>query len=169
MAHGTVTEVVPASCEAVFELLHDYDRRLEWDTLLRVARLDDGFTRAGKGVTSVCIGRRRLGGIRMRTVYVTFEPPVVAAVKLVEPSALFARSAASIRHEALGPASSRVTYTFEFRARPRALRWLLEPFLVPIFRRETRRRLRALMDFLREHPPPPPRPDVAPLVSMSAT
>lgn len=149
MAHGSVTEIVPASREAVFDLLHDYGRRLEWDTLLRVARLDDGFARAEKGATSVCIGRRAVGAIRMRTVYVAFDRPSVAAVKLVEPSALFERWAASIRHEALGPASSRVTYTFEFRARPRALRWLLEPILLPIFRRETRRRLCALREFLR--------------------
>jgi uncharacterized membrane protein YgaE (UPF0421/DUF939 family) len=28
MNHGTVTEEMPASCSEVFDLLHDYDRRL---------------------------------------------------------------------------------------------------------------------------------------------
>jgi hypothetical protein len=149
VAHGSVTEVVPASREAAFDLIHDYGRRLEWDTLLSAAYLDDGCTRAEKGATSVCIGRRGLGGIRMRTVYVAFERPAVAAVKLVAPSALFERWAASIRHEELEAGASRVTYTFEFRARPRALRWLLEPILLPVFRWETRRRLAALREHLR--------------------
>jgi len=149
VAHGTVTEVIPASRDAVFELIHDYDRRLEWDTLLRAAYLDDGFTRAEKGATSVCVGRLGVGGIRMKTAYVTFERPTAAAVKLLEPSALFARWAASIRHEELDAGASRVTYTFEFSARPRALRWLLEPILLPIFRMETRRRLAALREFFR--------------------
>jgi hypothetical protein len=34
MAHGEVSEIIPASSLAVFDLVHDYGRRLEWDTLL---------------------------------------------------------------------------------------------------------------------------------------
>ena len=34
MPHGSVTETIPAPSSEVFRLLHDYDRRLEWDTLL---------------------------------------------------------------------------------------------------------------------------------------
>jgi hypothetical protein len=152
VAHGSISEVVPASCQAAFDLIHDYDRRLEWDTLLRAAYLDDGFTRAEKGATSVCIGRRGVAGMRMKTVYVSFECPTVAAVRLVEPCALFERWAASIRHGELEAGTSRVTYTFEFTARPRVLRWLFEPILLPILRRETRRRLAALRDFLARAP-----------------
>jgi hypothetical protein len=39
MPHGTVTETIPAPSAEVFKLLHDYDRRLDWDTLLQDARL----------------------------------------------------------------------------------------------------------------------------------
>src|SRR5437870_13017399 len=49
MAHGEVSEVIPASAAEVFELLHDYGRRLSWDTLLSAAYLDDGFTEGRKG------------------------------------------------------------------------------------------------------------------------
>ena len=71
-----------------------------------------------------------------------FRPSVgFAAVKLLEPVSVFARWAASIRHEELAGGASRITYTYEFTARPRALRWVLEPILLVLFRRETSKRL----------------------------
>jgi hypothetical protein len=33
--------VIPAASAAVFDLVHDYARRREWDTLLRAAYLDE--------------------------------------------------------------------------------------------------------------------------------
>ncbi|HKA90038.1 MAG TPA: SRPBCC family protein [Haliangiales bacterium] len=146
MPHGEVSEVIPASSAAVFDLLHDYGRRLEWDTLLQAAYLDDGFTQAGKGATSVCVGRRSLGGLALKTVYVSFDPPTVAAVKMVNSPPFFAAWAASIRHADLAPGRSRITYRFQFTARPRFLRWLLEPIMGRLFRWETKKRLRALRD-----------------------
>jgi hypothetical protein len=144
---GEVSEVIPASSGEVFELVHDYARRLEWDTLLRAAYLDDGFTKSGLGVTSVCVGRRRLGGLALKTVYVSFRPPKVAAVKLVNTPPFFGRWAASIRHVDLGPGESRITYKFQFTSKPRFLRWLFEPIMLIVFRWETRKRLRALRNF----------------------
>jgi hypothetical protein len=144
MAHGEVSDIIPAASAAVFELLHDYERRLEWDTLLSAAYLDDGSERAGKGVTSVCVGRRSLGRLALRTVYVSFDPPRVAAVKMINQPPFFGTWAASIRHHDVDAASSRVTYTYTFTARPRWLRWLLEPIMGVVFRWETRKRLRAL-------------------------
>lgn len=150
MAHGKVTAIIPASSEAVFDLLHDYSRRLEWDTLLRAAYLDDGFTTAGRGATSVCVGRRSLGGFALKTVYVTFERPAVAAVKLLNRPPFFDTWAASIRHADLAPGESRITYTYTFTARPRWLRFALEPLMARVFAWETRRRLRALAAYVRE-------------------
>ncbi len=144
MAHGKVTAIVPAPSAAVFDLLHDYDRRLEWDTLLRAAYLDDGFTAAAKGATSVCVGRWSVGGFALKTVYVTFDRPKVAAVKLVNRPPFFGTWAASIRHEDLAPDASRITYTYTFTAKPRWLRFALEPLMARIFAWEIRKRLRAL-------------------------
>jgi hypothetical protein len=146
MPRGEVSEIIAAPSAEVFDLVHDYSRRLQWDTLLRAAYLDDGFTQAGKGVTSVCIGRRSLGSLALKTVYVSFERPVVAAVKLVNSPWFFATWAASIRHAELSPGQSRVTYTYQFTARPRLLRWLLEPVMSLVFRWETKKRLLALRD-----------------------
>src|SRR5437867_11908174 len=108
MAHGEVSEVIPASAAEVFELLHDYGRRLSWDTLLSAAYLDDGLTEAGKGVTSVCVERRSLGSQALRTVYVSLDHPKVAALKLIDSTPLFGDWATTIRHTDLSPVSSRV-------------------------------------------------------------
>lgn len=34
MPQGSIIDTIPATSAAVFRLLHDYSRRLEWDTLL---------------------------------------------------------------------------------------------------------------------------------------
>lgn len=44
VAHARVAVEMPAPAEDVFDLLHDYGRRLEWDTLLRAARLEGATT-----------------------------------------------------------------------------------------------------------------------------
>ncbi len=147
MAHGEVREIIPASCEVVFDLVHDYGRRLEWDTLLQAAYLDDGFTAVALGTTTVCVGRRSLGGIALKTVYVSFQRPSVAAVKMVNRPPFFHTWAASIRHEAIDQDTSRITYKFHFTARPRFLRFILEPVMQQIFLWETRKRLQALKVF----------------------
>jgi hypothetical protein len=103
---------------------------------------------AGKGVTSVCIGRRSLGGLALKTVYVTFQRPTLAAVKMVNAPAFFGTWAASIHHEDLSEHESRITYKFNFTAKPRLLGFILEPVMKIIFIWETRKRLRALRTYL---------------------
>jgi hypothetical protein len=147
MRRDRVSEVIPAPCDTVFDLVHDYARRLEWDTLLRAAYLDDGFTTAAKGVTSVCVGRRSLGGLALQTRYVSFERGKFAAVEMINSPPFFGRWAASIRHAPLDDGHSRITYTWSFAAKPRVLRWVFEPIMARVFRWETRKRLRALRDF----------------------
>jgi hypothetical protein len=79
----TVFQMIPASGAEVFRVFHDYDRRLEWDTLLQAAYLTDGFSTAGLNATTTCKGRWLLGGLEVKTRYVSFRPPDVAAVKMV--------------------------------------------------------------------------------------
>lgn len=148
MAHGEVSESLPAPSAVVFDLLHDYRRRLEWDTLLRAAYLEGGRAAAGEGATSVCVGRRSLGGIALRTVYVTFRRPTLAAVKMINAPLFFGAWAASIRHEDLSAHESRITYRFHFTAKPRPLSFILEPLMRAVFVWETRKRLRALRSYL---------------------
>ncbi len=141
--HIVVSQTMPASCEAVFDLLHDYHRRLDWDTLLRAAYTVDDAAPA-KGVMAVCTARRMLGGYSFRTRYVTFSRPSLAAIKLESSPPFFATWAASVRHEPLPDGRSTATYTMTFRCKPRWAAWLLEPVARAAFRRETSRRLAAL-------------------------
>lgn len=154
MPHGTVTEMIPAPSADVFALLHDYDRRLEWDTLLQAAYLTDGHVRAALGATSVCQGRGRLGGIAVKTEYVTFTPPRVAAVKMVNRPPFFHTFAATIRHHDLPDGTSTVEYKYTFTARPVWLRFVLHPIMSVVFAMETRKRLRALKKFFESNGKP---------------
>ena len=147
MRCASVQRQMPVGSAEVFALLHDYDRRLEWDTLLKEARLTRGCTRAERGATSLCVGKPFFGLIGMETRYVSFDPGVVAAVKLINRPPFFSDFAASIRHDD-HPEGSMATYRFRFAARPRVLRWLLEPIMLAILKRETAKRLDALAAFL---------------------
>ncbi len=138
-AHAVIRQELPATVEQAFDLIHDYPRRLTWDTLLREAYTVDGRA-PGKGVEAVCSAKWRLGGLSFRTRYVTFRRPELAAVTLVSSPRLFASWAASIKHHPLEDGRSAVVYTLTFRCRPR----LVEPVALLAFRWETRRRLRAL-------------------------
>jgi hypothetical protein len=143
MPSRLVTVELPASSAEVFALLHDYPRRLEWDTLLAEAYVE-GDAVPGVGAIAVCRGKRAVGGFPMRTRYISFRPGHVAAVELLAPVSFFERFAASIRHRDLGDGRSLLEYRYRFLARPRWLRWCLHPLMNAVLSWETRKRLRAL-------------------------
>jgi hypothetical protein len=139
---------IDAPAEVIFDLLHDYRRRLEWDCFLRAADIVDGSPRAGKGVRTLCVARRGVGGLGMETVYVSFERPEVAAVEMTRGPWVFRAFAASIRQRALSPERTRVVYTLHLETRPALLAFLITPIVAGLMGRETRARLRALKRFL---------------------
>jgi len=141
---------VNASCDSVFDLLHDYELRLRWDTMLSDARLIGSATRAAKGVRSLCVGTWRSAYLPMETEYVTFVRGKVAAVRLTNHPPLFDRFAATIRHSALATGGSRITYIYSFRARPRPLAKFVEPVIARMLAREVRARLLALRNFVEQ-------------------
>lgn len=151
MRSGVVSQSIAADPLAVFELLHDYDRRLEWDTLLCEARLTRGHVAAAKGATSLCRGRMLGGWVALETRYVMFKPGVIAAVEMINRPPLFDHFAASIRH-APADGGSTFVYRYQFRARPAWLRWLLEPVMAVVLKHETARRMKALAAFMRLNP-----------------
>jgi hypothetical protein len=142
-----IKETIPASAVEVFDLLHDYERRLEWDTLLQKAYLEDDFPNSCKGAVSVCQGKNYLGGFAVRTEYVSFEKGRAAAVKMLDRPPFFDAFAASIRHRDTGKNQSEIVYKVNFTARPKFLRWILHPVMKAVFVWETRRRLASLKEF----------------------
>ncbi len=148
MPKNSVSVEVEAGCTAVFNLIHDYGRRLEWDTLLSKAVLLDGATEAGFGVRSLCVGTWRGLFLPLETEYIRFEPGRVAAGSLTNQPPFFDLFAATIRHDPLGGIRSRVTYTYFFQARPRLLAPVIEPIMNLLLKRETAKRLHALRNYL---------------------
>ena len=135
---------ISARPEEVFDRIHDYGRRLEWDTFLKAACFLDGADRAGLGVKTRCTARNGFGGLAMETVYVSFDRPRVAAVKMTNGPAILQTFAASIRQAEVAPGVTRVTYRFNFSTRPRWLRAILDRLAAALFLREVRHRLAAL-------------------------
>jgi hypothetical protein len=152
MEHGVAVECgvdIDAGCQEVFDVIHDYSVRLRWDTLLSKACIVDGSAHAGVGVRTLCVGRSTVAGMGMETVYISFDRPRVAAVKMKRGPWFVADFAASIRHAALAPGTgSRVIYKFRITARPVWLRAVLDPVLRFVFQRETRKRLESLKRYM---------------------
>ena len=147
MPTATVTQWMPQPSTVVFDLLHDYGRRLEWDTLLREARLTGGHQQAVKGATSICVGKLFFGIIAVETEYITFTRDSVAAVKMINHPLFFESFSASIRHtDILG--GSMLIYKLQFSAKPRIFRGILNPVMLRILRWETQKRLQSLSNFL---------------------
>ena len=148
MPKETIRIEIEQPVEVVFDLIHDYARRLEWDTLLSRADIIDGSPGAARGVRTRCVGTWRSGGIGLETEYISFDRGRVAAVKLCARTPFFERFVATIDHQPLSESRSAVRYIYSFQARPKLLRWMLEPLINALLRRETRRRLQALKGFL---------------------
>ena len=139
---------IEASAEAVFDLIHDYDRRLDWDPLLSKACILSGEKKAAKGVRTLCVGTWKSGKIGVETEYISFARGRVAAVKLCNRPPFFDSFAATIQHKVLSDSRSIVSYVYSFRARPRFLRFLLEPIMNHFFLQETQNRLHSLKRFM---------------------
>lgn len=88
------------------------------------------------------------GWHRLKTEYISFKPPAVAAVKMLNRPPFFETFAATLRHRDTADGGSTVEYIYHFTARPRWLRWLLHPVMNAVFRWETRKRLRSLRRYL---------------------
>jgi polyketide cyclase/dehydrase/lipid transport protein len=139
---------IHASSEAVFDLIHDYARRLAWDPFLKEACLLEGAKAAGLGVKTRCTARNGYAGLAMETVYLSFDRPRVAAVKMTRGPAVLESFAASLRQEDIGVGLTRVTYRFNFSTRPRWLRAIADPIASILFQREMRQRLKALKTYM---------------------
>jgi len=137
---------VQASALQLFHWMHDYDLRAQWDTFTQSTLLDG----ATAGVGGVVRSTAKNNGLSMDTVYVSFQPGKVAAVKMVKGPYLFDTFAGSWNFHALSPQRTRVVFSYSMTARPRWLSWLLTPAVVCVFQRETRRRIASLQAWAKQ-------------------
>ena len=139
MTRTALSITLNADSNTVFDLIHNYDQRLTWDTMLSEARLLGGAPAADLGVRSLCVGNWQTGWMPMETVYVSFQRGKVAAVKLVNNPPLFNSFSATIRHKETEVGST-LTYIYHFRAKLK----MLDPLINWMLKREVHKRLRAL-------------------------
>ncbi len=148
MVHGRLEFLMPARAGAVFDAFHYHHWRAQWDSLVGETRVIGGAPCPFVDAETENAGAGLLAMLSMRTRFVAYDRPRVAAASMVGRSFPFTRWAASMRHQAAGPQTSLLIYTYTFEAGPTALRWLLEPVVKWQFDRQTRRRFGRLREFL---------------------
>lgn len=139
---------MPASCEVVFDAFHYHEWRLRWDSLVRSTHVEGGGPCPYKGAITSSVGRGFLGGLAMRTEFLSYRRPQLAAARMVGRAFPFTRWAASMKHEAADDGRSVMIYTYTIEAGPAPLRWLMEPIVNRIFKRQTIKRFERLRQFL---------------------
>jgi hypothetical protein len=148
MAHRRLEFEMPAEEAVVFDAFHFHHWRRQWDSLVRATHIVGGAPCPFVGAVTENAGRGWLGGLAMRTQFVSFDRPRVAAATMIGRSFPFAQWAASMRHRPLAPDRSLLIYTYSLHVAPTAVRWLLEPIVDWIFAAQTRRRFRKMQAFL---------------------
>jgi len=83
----------------------------------------------------------------MDAIYVSFDRPHVAAVKMVRGPGILESFAATLRQDPVGN-QTRVTYRYNFETRPRLLRPILNLACSLFFASEVRNRLKRLKNYL---------------------
>jgi hypothetical protein len=132
--------VIDADAPSLFRLSQDYGRRLEWDPFLKSARLIGGASQVGVGVRAICVAKK---GWAMETEYVSFNPPRSTAVKMTKGPWFLESFAGSWRFVEIMPGRTHVSFSYNLRAWPTCLAWLLNPILAQVFARDTCQRLEA--------------------------
>lgn len=151
MAHRRFEFAMPAGESVVFDAFHYHCWRLRWDSLVRATTVQGDAPCPYVGAVTDSAGAGALRKLTMKTKFVSFDRPRVAAAMMVGRSFPFRRWAASMQHRPDGADRSRLIYTYTFEVGPRPLRWLLEPPVALVFNWQTRRRFARLHSFLLEH------------------
>jgi hypothetical protein len=145
---------MPGSAREVFDVLHDYERRLEWDPVMREARLTGGRSLAGPGATRHSRTSLQLGSLELDEQYVTFHPGELASLKMVNHPPLLDSFGTCTRHKDT-PQGSVAIYSANFHTRPKWLRPVMEPLAAALLMFEAKRHLRSLAEEVKRRKPPP--------------
>ena len=133
--------LIRATQQQLFDLAQDYRLRLKWDPFLRDMRFLDDAREAAVGVR---VWVRAWTSMTMVVEYVGLKRPDMVAMKMVEGPVLFRQFAGSWRFQHCPGGSTEVTFRYVFETRWRPLRWLFDPIVGWVFRRDIRKRLRGL-------------------------
>jgi hypothetical protein len=141
---------MPADAEVVFDAFHYHHWRQRWDSLVSATHVLDGAPCPYVGAETQNRGAGWMHGLAMRTRFVSFDRPRVAAAVMVGTSFPFTHWAASMRHRPLRAGQSLLIYTYNFQTHV-ALRWTTQPLVGWVFDVQTRKRFERLRAFLQAH------------------
>ncbi len=150
MPCGSHSIQIKAPTRTVFDLIHNYGRRLEWDPMLSEARLLGDATVVTLGARSRCVGNWKCFWLPIEATYIAFESGKVATVSMDNRTLFFGEFNATIRHNELDDAHSEVTYVYQFKSKPRWLAFLFEPIMNSTLKREVKHRLKFLKAFVEQ-------------------
>ncbi|OYU46742.1 MAG: hypothetical protein CFE44_00485 [Burkholderiales bacterium PBB4] len=142
---------MPAESAVVFDAFHYHHWRHQWDSLVESTAVVCGAPCPYPGALTQRQGNGCLGALSMRTRFVTYAPPRLAAARMEGECFPFERWAASMRHVELAPSGSTLIYTYSLDTRPRWARWWMAPMVDLVFQYQTRKRFRRLQAFLHHH------------------
>jgi len=151
MVHDRFEFEMPAPAEVVFDAFHYHHWRHRWDSLVQATHVLDGAPCPYVGAVTANAGGGWLRPLSMRTEFISYDRPTVAAARMQGRSFPFSRWAASMRHRPLEDGRSLMVYAYSFETAPRALRWLLDPVTKRVFDWQTRRRFGRMRAFLAGH------------------
>ncbi len=142
---------MPAPCDVVFDAFHYHVWRKRWDSLVSRTEVEGGAPCPYVGAITDHDGRGMLRTLSMRTEFLAYKRPQLAAAKMIGESFPFTKWAASMKHEPAGEGRSVMIYTYTIETGPRALRWLMEPIVNHAFKRQTYKRFARMQAFLAQH------------------
>ena len=125
MAHRRFEFDMPATEGVVFDAFHYHRWRLRWDSLVRATSVQGDAPCPYVGAVTDSAGAGALRQLSMKTRFVSFERPRVAAAMMIGRSFPVQRWAASMQPRPNGAGRSLLIYTYTFDVGPRSFRWLL--------------------------------------------
>jgi hypothetical protein len=151
MPHERFEFVMPAAPDVVFDAFHYHRWRARWDSLVEATHVIGDAECPFVGAITDNAGGGVLRGLSMKTRFISFDRPRVAAASMLGESFPFSRWAASMRHKPIDNRSSVMVYVYSFEVKPRWLRWIVEPVTKWVFDWQTRRRFERMRSFLAGH------------------
>ncbi len=136
----TVSVSVKRSQADLFYFSQSYSRRLEWDIYLSEAYLIGNAVEAAVGVDSFC---KSTSGSIMVSRYISYSPPMVAAVSMIKGPLILESFSGSWLFKPLADGLTQVKFIYNFKTRPAWLRWMVEPLVAHFYRKDMERRLAA--------------------------
>jgi uncharacterized protein YndB with AHSA1/START domain len=143
MSRITVKSKMPAPADEVFEVLHDYEHRQEWDPVLRETRLTGGLREPKLGAKRHSRAAYQLGNLEVDEEYVTFHPGELAALRMLNHPSFLESFGSCTRHKNT-PGGSVAIYSANFHTKPKWLRPVMEPLASAWLMFEARRHLNSL-------------------------